>query len=119
MLFCLAPVVAQSPDLSGRWVGEWRSDANGHHGPLKARFRKVDDCTYQVTYRGRFFVVVPFVYRTSMTVTGEGPDTVMLLASKKLPLVGEFRSEATATATDFQSTFQSGKDSGQFLLRRR
>jgi hypothetical protein len=110
---------AQPPVLAGRWSGEWISDANGHHGPLHGRFRQLDADTYRVAFRGRFAKVIPFWYSTKLHVAGVGDGVVLLTVTKRLPLVGEFRTTAIATATHFDATFTSAKDSGRFVLTRR
>src|SRR5262245_63095217 len=108
--------IAQPPDLSGRWSGRWISDKNGHNGPLNGRFRQLDAETYRVAFSGRFAKVIPFWYTTKLHVSGVGDGVVMLSASQRLPLVGEYRTTALATATDFDATFSSAKDSGRFVL---
>ena len=54
------------------------SDKNGHSGPLRANFRKVSDACYRVTFSGRFWKVVPFVYSVNLAVTGTSGDAVTL-----------------------------------------
>lgn len=112
------PATAQPPDLSGTWSGYWVSDANGHRGPLRARFVPLDADTYRVTYRGRFAVVVPFRYRTTMDVTGTGDGAAVLSAEKRLGPFGSFRTTAAATGTTFDATFRSRRDTGRFVLTR-
>lgn len=109
---------AQPPDLSGRWSGYWVSDKNGHTGPLHGRFRQVDADTYRVAFCGRFAKVIPFWYTTKLHVEGTGDGVVLLGASQRLPLLGEYRTTATATGTAFDATFTSRKDSGRFVLTR-
>lgn len=119
-VFALAPVAAaQEPDLSGKWSGYWISDANGHRGPLNARFVPLDADTYRVTYRGRFALVIPFRYSTTMDVVGTGDGAVLLTAEKRLGPFGSFRTTATATGTNFDATFTSRRDSGRFVLQKR
>ncbi|MBN9120128.1 MAG: hypothetical protein J0I06_13345 [Planctomycetes bacterium] len=117
---CVLPSVslAQYPDLSGKWSGYWVSDTNGHHGPLHAKFKQLDCDTYKVTYRGRFAVVIPFRYTTTMDVVGTGAGVAILAAEKPLGPFGTFRTTATATGTTFDATFTSRRDSGRFVLRR-
>jgi hypothetical protein len=116
----LAPAaVAQEPNLSGKWSGYWISDANGHRGPLHARFVPLDADTYRVTYRGRFALVVPFRYSTTMDVASTGDGAVVLTAEKRLGPFGSFRTTATATGTNFDATFNSRRDSGRFVLQKR
>jgi hypothetical protein len=110
---------AQQPDLSGRWSGSWISDKNGHHGPLHGRFRQIDCETYRVSFHGRFAKIIPFWYTTKLHVEGSGDGVVLLGASQNLPLLGEYRTSAVATATSFNATFNSRKDSGRFVLNRR
>jgi hypothetical protein len=115
----LAPVAtAQEPNLSGKWSGYWQSDT-GHRGPLHARFVPLDADTYRVTYRGRFALVVPFRYTTTMDVTGTGAGAAVLTAEKRLGPFGSFRTTATATGTNFDATFSSRRDTGRFVLQKR
>jgi hypothetical protein len=111
-------VSAQPPSISGRWSGYWVSDKNGHSGPLHGRFRQIDAETYRAAFRGRFAGVVPFWYTTKLHVDGMGDDVVLLTASQRLPLLGEYRTTATATATSFDAAFRSRNDSGRFVLSR-
>jgi len=109
-----------APDLSGRWSGCWVSDKNGHHGPLRATFRKVSDSCYRVTFTGRFWKVVPFVYSVNLAVTGYQGDAVTLSGATPVgPVVGSFRYDAVATGCEFEARFTSKNDWGRFLLSRR
>jgi hypothetical protein len=110
--------VAQNPDLSGKWSGYWVSDTNGHTGPLHAKFKQLDCDTYKVVYRGRFAIVIPFRYTTTMDVVGRADGMVVLSAEKRLGPMGTFRTTATATDSNFDATFTSRRDSGRFVLRR-
>lgn len=108
------------PDLSGRWSGYWVSDKNGHHGPLRATFRHVSADCYRVTFTGRFWKVVPFVYSVNLTVTGWTADAVTLSGSTPVgPVIGTFRYEAVATQCEFEARFTSKNDWGRFVLSRR
>lgn len=119
LLFALiVPTATLAADpSSGRWVGQWSSDANGHHGPLRATLTPTAS-GYTATFTGRFARVVPFVYRTPLEVVGTSGDTVFLAAERRLPLFGTFRTDAVVTPTSFDATFRSGRDSGRFTLTR-
>ena len=107
------------PDLTGSWSGSWESCKNGHHGPLHAEFCKICDGEYEVLFRGRFFKVVPFRYTTTLHVTGQQGDRVLLSASQRLgPVLGRFEMTAEATATEFTAHWCSGNDNGLFTLHR-
>jgi len=113
----LPSVTFAADPFSGRWVGQWSSDANGHHGPLRATLTPTAT-GYTTTFTGRFAKVVPFVYRTPLDVVGASEDTVFLAAERRLPLFGTFRTDAVVTPFSFDATFRSGRDSGRFTLTR-
>lgn len=117
-LFFTSVAAAQEPSVSGSWSGYWISDANGHHGPIRATVRQVDATTYRATYRGRFAVVIPFRYAMNMTVVGSDGTATYLAGQQRLPLFGTFRYSATVTDTDFISTFNARRDSGRFVMTR-
>jgi hypothetical protein len=112
-------VAPGSPSLSRKWSGYWISDTNGHRGPLHAKFTQISDDEYRVRYRGRFALIVPFRYSTTMNVVGAGDGAVILVAEKPLGPFGTFRTTATATGTHFDATFTSRRDTGKFVLNRR
>lgn len=118
--FSTSPAFAQQPNLSGGgWRGYWVSDKNGHNGPLRARFRQIDANTYRVTYAGRFWKVVPFVYSVRMNVTGQQGDTLFMSGQTNVgPLVGSFSYEGYATPFQYESRFRSRNDHGRFVLSR-
>jgi hypothetical protein len=119
VVFALAlPAVSFAADpVSGRWVGRWSSDANGHSGPLRATLSPTPS-GYSATFAGRFAGVVPFVYRTPLQVVGTSGDVVYLSAERRLPFFGTFRTDAVVSPSSFDATFRSGKDSGRFTLTR-
>jgi hypothetical protein len=112
------PGSPQVPDLSGKWCGYWISDKNGHNGPLNATFKPHGCDSYRVTFSGRFAKVIPFRYTTTMNVLGTGDGVVTLTAEKRLGL-GSFRTTATATATNFDANFTSGRDDGRFVMTKK
>ncbi|MCI0705079.1 MAG: hypothetical protein L0241_28800 [Planctomycetia bacterium] len=107
------------PQLSGTWSGYWISDTNGHNGPLHARIRPISPDEYRVTFRGRYRVVIPFRYTTTMDVVGTGDGVIVLAAERPVGRRGTFRMNATVTSTDFNATFNSRRDHGRFVLTRR
>jgi len=109
---------ADCVDLSGKWHGTWVSCKSGHHGTLNARFRKIGDDCYQVRFTGTFFVVVPFGFRANLAVTKREDGKVYLSTSKRLPVLGTFCMSAVATECEFNATYSSKDDEGQFNLHR-
>lgn len=103
-----------------RYAGTWCSETNGHNGKLHARVRQTDECTYKVRYCGTFLKVVPFMYSAPMTVTGQGPNgEVYLTNTSRLPLFGEFTSNAVMTENEFVATYSAASDKGQFVMQGR
>ncbi|HMO35225.1 MAG TPA: hypothetical protein PKA06_04205 [Gemmatales bacterium] len=110
---------AQPPNLAGSWTGFWESDMNGHHGPLRARLRQRPDGSYRALFSGRYAGIIPFWYTARLNVEGVGEDVLLLEGSQRLPLLGDYRTQAVVTATDFNASFTSRRDYGRFVLQRR
>ncbi len=107
------------PDLNGDWCGSWQSCTNGHKGPMRASFCRLCDGNYEVTFSGRFCKLIPFRYKTTLTVTGHSDGVVYLSGSQNLgPLFGTFSYNAWANDCQFVSGYCSKKDQGQFVLSR-
>lgn len=121
LMFCCAAnsLHAGGLDLSGRWKGEWRSNSNGHHGPMNATFERVDCKHYEVRFRGRFAKVIPFRYKATLEVTGRTSCGVQLSGSHRLgPIMGTFEYQAHATNRNFTAHYKSRNDHGTFKLAR-
>jgi hypothetical protein len=109
---------AEPADLSGRWHGAWLSCQTGHHGHLSARFCKVNDTCYRVHFTGSFWVVIPFRFTVNLAASERPDGTVVLSGSPRLPFFGTFDFVAVATDQDFQATYSTARDHGQFTLHR-
>ena len=44
-------------DVTGRWIGHWRSDANGHHGQLRCILAQHSTNAYMAHFRARFWKI--------------------------------------------------------------
>ncbi|MCH2126937.1 MAG: hypothetical protein MK165_19245 [Pirellulaceae bacterium] len=114
---CL-PSTSQATDLSGSWTGSWHDSRTGHHGPLRATFTKLENGDYQVNFRGRFAIIIPFRYSVVLKAT-EKDDQVQLNGSSDISRRrGTFYYSAEASKTNFVADFHSCKDKGQFVLKR-
>ena len=114
------PAEAQPVDLSCGWSGTWCSTSNGHRGPLQACFRKLDAQRYEVTFDGKFCLLIPFRYTTILCVTGTKDGRVQLAGSRDLgPLFGRFLFRGWASEDRFEAHFWSSDDCGRFAMSRR
>lgn len=110
---------ARAVDLSGSWSGSWQSCSTGHRGPLNATFCRLDAKHYQVTFRGRFFKIIPFTYTVVLTVVEESADSVTLAGSHYMGRrYGVFHYSATSNGCTFRADYTSCRDNGYFLLTR-
>ena len=107
-----------TPNLAGSWSGNWISDGSGHKGPMKAVFKSAGTDSYEVTFSGRFFKVIPFRYKATLTVTGKEGDKLILTGSQKLLGFGTFEYNALADEGSFIANYSSKKDNGRFELYR-
>jgi hypothetical protein len=105
-------------DLTGAWSGQWESTKSGHKGPLHARFREIDCDHYRVRWSGRFWKVFPFVYSSTLEVTGREDGKVFLSGSQRLLFFGTFCYEAEATDCEFTANYSTNRDKGVFTLSR-
>jgi len=117
-LFGVLEIQAAGPVAAGSWSGNWVSSANGHKGPLNARMERVGADTVLIHFRGRFAKVIPFAYTARLQVVAESGDRLQLAGSQKLPLFGTFSTQGAIDGNQFHASFQSGRDSGEFHMRR-
>jgi len=110
---------ASAGELDGRWRnGSWTDDNTGHQGPLRARFHEQQDGNYRVVFSGRFALVVPFRFATTMNVVRRDGDKVILAGESRVLGFGRFSYQAVADGCNFNSQYCSRRWSGQFNLSR-
>jgi hypothetical protein len=114
-----AALPAYATDLTGTWSGHWKSHANGHEGPMKARFKRINASQYRVRFSGRFFTVIPFCYSETLNVISDDGQTVQLAACSNLGcFFGTFHMRAAANCCHFNANYSASKDQGDFQLSR-
>lgn len=97
--------------------GTWQSGSTGHEGPMRMRLTQQHDGTYRARFTGRFLAVIPFTYQTKMAGVGSaGKQT--LVANKRLPIFGSFRTVANVTACEVNAQYCADRDQGRFTMRR-
>lgn len=95
LLVCAAVIIGctgqlQAGELTGCWQGCWDNWHDMFKGRIKARIWKCDDMHYQMEVSGIALVVVPYRYRTTLTVTHVEGDRTYFEAYDKLPIWGRY-----------------------------
>ncbi len=106
--------------VEGPWKGEWKSEVNGHHGPLWCmidRDRKDPDL-WKFRYRAGWgvFQFGDYVHE----VRGKEKGGVLWLDDEMtLPKgFGTYRVKGSLTAGKFETRFEGNGDRGVMVLRR-
>lgn len=102
---------------TGVWRGQWSSQSSGHRGALGAKIRPAGPDHYEATFYGRFAVVIPFFYRTTLDRIPGTDD--FYYSAKKMPLLGTYETTARISGNSFRADFVGKKDRGVFEMRRR
>ena len=107
-------------DVSGRWIGHWRSDANGHHGQLRCILTQHSTDAYMARFRARFWKIFAAGYSVPLTLTATNGHYTFE-GSAKLGALGcwaLYTYNGTVTPLAMESTYESKRDRGTFVLRR-
>jgi len=122
LVFLVFAAVAERPayavDLTGTWEGRWKSRTNGHEGPMKATFERINASQYRVRFSGRFFTIIPFCYTETFNVISDDGRTVQMAATSKLCFFGNFHCHAAANCCHFNANYASENDQGYFKMSR-
>jgi len=106
-------------DITGQWTGEWRSEANGHHGTLRCIITPNSPNAYMGRFRARFWKIFAAGYTVPLNVTNID-GRFILSGSADLGFLGGgvYTYEGSADHANFQSSYRSKRDHGQFIMRR-
>jgi hypothetical protein len=115
-----AETPAPADAITGRWTGTWQSDANKHHGQLRAIITPIDADTYRARYHATWGAWLGGEYTTDLQVTGRNGQRVEFKASKDLGWLygGEYHMTGYATPGEFLSDYKSEGDHGTYTLKR-
>ncbi len=105
--------------IAGRWVGEWISEANGHHGELKCVLEPVSSGIYRAHFYATFAKLFRVGYATDLKIEQtdgrtslKGEEDLGALAG------GVYRCEGELTGNDLQCRYSCKYDHGIFRLKR-
>lgn len=107
--------------VEGAWVGEWKSEVNGHHGPLWCIVRPSADRPGHYDFRYRAgWAMVRFGDYTHTTEAEIGDDGRMELEGEmELPAgLGTYGVEGVLTPESFEARYRSEADRGTMRLAR-
>jgi hypothetical protein len=110
------PVNAEGP-----WQGTWKSDVNGHHGPLWAIVQPNADLPGHYDFRYRAgWGALRFGDYTHTTPARPGRDgSIELSGEMVLPGgFGNYQVEGRLTRDTFKATYRSAADHGTMTLQR-
>lgn len=109
-------------DLSGAWLGTWRSEGSGHHGTLRAIVTTVPerDNTWQFRYHATWAKILSGGYTTYHIAIPQRSGSYKISGQHDLGKLfgGTFHYEGTATPTHFKATYRSSNDHGIFEMSR-
>ncbi|MEJ6578897.1 MAG: hypothetical protein QNL33_10195 [Akkermansiaceae bacterium] len=110
---------AQSP--TGPWKGTWKSEVNGHHGPLWCIVSSDDlsPQTWHFRYRAGWGVLRFGDYTHSVATKLKPDESLPLDASMTLPNnFGTYAVKGPITPTQFKVRFEGNGDKGTMTLSR-
>jgi hypothetical protein len=108
-------------NAEGPWLGTWKSDVNGHTGPLWCIVQPTPDRPgdYDFRYRAGWGVLRfgDFVHTTPAKLAADG--SMKLSGEMTLPGgFGSYRVEGRLTRDSFATTYRSEADHGTMTLKR-
>ncbi|MEO6213462.1 MAG: hypothetical protein ABIP65_07520 [Vicinamibacterales bacterium] len=105
--------------VSGRWEGEWISEATGHRGPLRAVLTVIAPALWRVSFRASYSGMLRACYATDFNVSQQdgrwrfsGGSDLGAIAG------GRYEYAGSATLTEMACTYKSSRDHGEFRLQR-
>jgi hypothetical protein len=105
--------------LEGRWEGEWRSREEDEPGPLRAVIKKLEEGTYEATFRAEFFSIFSFDSAVILKVEDVSAEVWRFSGETDLGWFagGVFRHEGRSDGTHYTSKFVSRHFNGIFRMR--
>lgn len=108
-------------NAEGPWLGTWKSDVNGHTGPLWCIVQPTPDRpgTYDFRYRAGWGVLKfgDYTHTTPAKLAADG--SIQLSGEMSLPGgLGNYQVEGRFTRESFIATYRSKGDNGTMTLKR-
>lgn len=105
--------------LSGRWLGSWTSEADGHSGELRCLITDLNGGAYRASFRSKFGGIFRFDHTVTLYAvnlrgmwTFEGSEDLGMFAG------GVYNYKGKAGSNKFFATYKSRGDNGSFEMYR-
>jgi hypothetical protein len=86
---------------------------------MRVVIRERNDGRYQARFSGRFFVVIPFMYRATLVPSNDAYGNIILDANKRLGLgTGSYTMRTTVIGNQLRGSFSAARDRGSVTMRR-
>lgn len=118
----VAKAAGKHEDPTGPWLGRWKSEWNGHEGPLWCIVTETPDTpgSYDFRYRAGWGILQFGNYVHTVKVDKTPDGSFLVKGEMDLPkLVGTHSLDGKVTSTTFDANYKSVKgDHGTMTLRR-
>ncbi|MEP4078300.1 hypothetical protein [Haloferula sp.] len=107
--------------VEGAWIGEWKSEVNGHEGPLWCIVHPNDEEPghYDFRYRAGWGLVHFGDYTHTVEVAPDASGNLPLEGEMELPAgLGTYTVKGELTREEFKATYKSKADRGSMVLKR-
>jgi hypothetical protein len=115
-----AGVPADPGDMSGRWEGEWVSEATGHRGPLRCVIEISTPDRWTGWFRGGYARIFRACYATALHAARVGTDRYTFSGQSNLGWAagGSYEYDGQGSPEELVFRYRSRMDQGEFRLRR-
>ena len=108
-------------NAEGPWLGTWKSDVNGHIGPLWCIVEPSSDRrgNYDFRYRAGWGFLKFGDYTHTVPAKPNADGSMKLSGEMALPVgLGTYKVDGKLTRDTFSATYRSAEDHGTFSLKR-
>lgn len=104
--------------IEGRWEGVWKSQQDGHSGPLRCVIRQAGPETYDCLFNATFWGIFRATFEAKLIGRSVG-EQVYLMGDQDLGWpMGLYHYACSANPTQFYCAYHAKDDHGYFALGR-
>jgi hypothetical protein len=114
-----ASIPSSARDITGKWEGTWKSDANAHSDKLRCLITQESENVYEAYFHAKYKKIFSFSYKMRME-TKPGTDPVQFEGAADLGKLagGRYTYSGSASSTRFDCSYSSKYDHGTFQMAR-